>query len=422
MEEIKNPNEKFRELNERIDNKQETIGVIGCGYIGMSLIEEFIGKCENIIGFDIDGYKINDLTRNNQGPYCDVEYTTDFLKIYECDVIFVCVPTPAPDGEVDNRPINNTFHAIKNYLKPGVLIIIESSVQIGYTEKFIDTLEGYNKIKCGYDFFMGYSPERVMPGNTEHNFENTPKIISAYDTCSYNLMLGLYQKACNVLIRADFIKEAEASKLIENSQRDVNIAFMNECTYKLTEKNINHKNVFDLCKTHWNFKEYSPGLVGGDCIPVSPHYLWALDYKNDDDTLLTLARYTNEMMPVWIAEQINKLIGSVVGKNILILGATYKDNVKSDKNSGIYKLAKELEDWSAHVFIWDSELNLGDSSKDGYDIVVIGTASKWVLDFVNSKDIHSFYKKNLPEDERILIDLPGMMNDYPLNYKYWRLR
>jgi len=422
MKEILNPSKQFWDLSERIIHKQETIGVIGCGYIGMSLIEAFTNKCEHIIGFDTDKYKINDLNPHKQGLYCYLEYTYDFLRLYECEVIFICVPTPLKNNEPDLSFVNNALTSIVDYTTANTLIIIESSVDIGRTRTAVQYVEHENGIRCGENFFMGYSPERIMPGNTKHNLNNTPKIIAGYDTCSRELMRLVYSKICDEIVLAKRLEEAEAAKLIENTQRDVNIAFMNECYHMLDKKDIEAYKVFDLCRSHWNWLDFKPGLVGGSCIPVNPYYLWALDYKNDDDTLLTLARYINERMPVWIAEQINHIVENQGDKDILILGVTYKDNVKSDKNSGIYKLKNELMDWSYRVQIWDSKLNLDNIKDSGYDIVIIGTASKWVLDFVNSKDIHNFYKKNLPEDERVLIDLPGVLDGYVENYKYWRLR
>jgi UDP-N-acetyl-D-glucosamine/UDP-N-acetyl-D-galactosamine dehydrogenase len=268
-----------------------------------------------------------------------------------------------------------------------------------------------------------------MPGNSEHDLENTTKIIAGYDNLSRQLMSFVYGKVCDEVVMAKRLEEAEAAKLIENSQRDVNLAFLNECAMELNSKELDHNHVFELCRGHWNWINLEPGLVGGSCIPVNPLYLWGkfyLDYE--ENTLLTMARCTNESMPGFIAKVINDIVDNERGKRILILGGTYKSNVNCMENSGLLKLKQELMNWQNDVDIWEPVAGLDNINESDYDIVIIGTDSDWVLDFihqpVNTKAVGlaRFYKENLKEEDRVLVDIPGVFTGKYQTYKYWRLR
>lgn len=419
---------KYEELLSKIENKKETIGVIGCGYIGMELIKNFAPHCKKIIGFDIDEEKVimhsikSECITLHYGfevTVIPITYTADFSKLTECDVVLIACPTPVLDKAPYLNPIKKAIENIWLYVESPVLIVIESSVPIGFTREVQKTI----KEEINIEFFIGFSPERIMPGDTEHTMENTPKIISGYDGFSVNLIRALYSKVCRKIIEADEMEEAEAAKLIENTQRDVNIAFMNECAMNLGEKGINHCNVFDLCGTHWNFKQYTAGLVGGTCIPVNPYYLW---YKIGIINILKSARIVNDSMIGYVSRKILSMAGELENKKILVMGGTYKSNVKSMANSKILDLVEGLKGWPYNankIDLYEPMCDLDYIDKTGYDIVIIGTKSKWIEDKINDiEGIWRFYKKGIEKKDRILIDLCGFyISNRFKPAKYWRL-
>jgi len=400
------------------------IGIIGMGYVGQELAK---AMQDNELHFSIEYYD----------PFIDARLCIGALPIIairresiqelrDCEYIFICLPTLLNEDKTPNySAFDDIFREISTILT-GKTIIIESSVGPGTTEKYKDYLENQTRFTCGEDFYMGFSPERINPGDKLNTFQNTPKIVAGCGRVSYLKISNLYCFLCDKVVKADTTQEAEAAKLIENCQRDVNIAFMNECVMTLGLDRIDHNKVFKLCRTKWNWLNFKPGLVGGQCIPVNPYYLWASgfsEYEEPSTDILTMARRVNEWMPNHIVRVIHSLMNeSFKGKDILIMGVTYKDNADSCKGSRLFDLQSELIKWGTKVDIWEPKGRWRQMESGKCDVVIIGTASKWVQEFIEDKGLCDLYKKDLPDNKRVLIDLPGIVNDYPLDYKYWRLK
>lgn len=249
--------------------KNKIVCIVGLGYVGQPLAEAFTEHVQTI-GFDIDQRKIDSL--NQEGS--KIKATSDPKSIQNADFIFICVPTPVTKAkDPDLKPVISAATLIGQNLKPGVIVVLESTVYPGVTEEImIPVLEKESGKKCGIDFFVGYSPERINPNDDEHTIDKITKIVSGMDAKTTDALCELYSLVTTVY-RAPNIKTAESAKVIENIQRDLNIALMNELSIIFSKMGINTKDVLDAAGTKWNFHKYRPGLVGGHCIPVDPYYL-----------------------------------------------------------------------------------------------------------------------------------------------------
>jgi UDP-N-acetyl-D-galactosamine dehydrogenase len=344
-------------VSENIKNK--TVCVVGLGYVGQPLAESF-SKHLKTIGFDIDPAKVSRINGSNGGnPFC----TVDPSAIREADFVLICVPTPVTQHkEPDLSHVRSAAEVVGKNLKKGTIAVLESTVYPGVTEEIVvPILEKESEMKCGTDFKVGYSPERVNPGDEAHSIDKITKIVSGMDEESTRLLAELYGLITHVYVARD-IKTAEAAKVIENIQRDINIALMNELSLIFHKMGLNTKDVLDAAGTKWNFHKYTPGLVGGHCIPVDPYYLVykarELGYHSQ---VILAGRAVNDIMPKHVAEMAIKGLnnaGKVIkGSKVLVMGLTYKENVPDTRESPARDMVKALQEFGVDIYGYDPLLS-----------------------------------------------------------------
>jgi len=340
------------------DLKKKMICVVGLGYIGMPLAEAF-SKHFKVVGFDVDEKKIDKLKNN----YSNLELTSTPSKIKEADFIIIAVPTPVTKSKEPNLAfIESASRIVGQNLKKGAIVVLESTVYPGVTEEIVGpVLEKESGLRLGKDFKIGYSPERVNPGDNAHTIDKITKIVSGMDKESTNKLAELYGNITSVFKAAD-IKTAEAAKVIENVQRDLNIALINELSIVFSKINIDIKAVLDAASTKWNFHRYEPGLVGGHCIPVDPYYLV---YKAKElgyhPRVILAGRSVNDSMPKHVVDltvkalnEINKVMN---GSKILLMGLTFKENVDDMRETPSLEIIKELLEYKCEIYVYDPLLN-----------------------------------------------------------------
>ncbi|MBN2734992.1 MAG: nucleotide sugar dehydrogenase [Methanomicrobiaceae archaeon] len=344
--------------------KDKTICVVGLGYVGYPLAKAFSGHVKTI-GFDIDTKKISYI---NGALDNQIIATTDPSKIGEADFILIAVPTPVTKAkDPDLSYVKSAAEIVGKNIKKGAVIVLESTVYPGTTEEVLKPiLENESGYTCGVDFSLGYSPERVNPGDNINTLDKITKIISGADEVTTKKLAELYDIVTNIYVAKD-IRTAEAAKLIENIQRDLNIALMNELSIIFSRMGINTKAVLEAAGTKWNFHHYRPGLVGGHCIPVDPYYLVmkAEEFGYHPQVLLA-GRAINDSMPLHVAQMAIKGLNEnrkvINGSKVLILGLTYKENVPDIRESPVVEMVKELKEFHIDVYGYDPLL----SQKDIY--------------------------------------------------------
>lgn len=423
------------------------IAVIGLGYVGMPLAIAFSKKVD-VIGFDVNKEKINkyingiDVTNevgNDSLRASKVEFTYDEEKLKEAKFHIVAVPTPINgDKTPDLRPVIGASEIVGRNLKRGSIVVFESTVYPGVTEEICaPILERESGLKCGEDFKIGYSPERINPGDKVNTLEKIVKIVSGMDEESLDIIAKTYEMIIEAgVYRAESIKVAEAAKVIENSQRDVNIAFVNELSMIFNKMGINTKAVLDAAATKWNFIRFNPGLVGGHCIGVDPYYL---TYKGEQlgysSQIIASGRRINDGMGKFIADEtIKQMIKSnkrINGARIGILGITFKENCTDVRNTKVVDIINELREYSTNCIVVDYMANKEEVSEK-YNIELV--------DFNELKDLyclilavaHDDYKrldlnkiKELYSDEnKVLIDIKSLINKAEAEeqgFVYWSL-
>jgi len=338
-----------------IQVKDMTVCVVGLGYVGLPLAEAFAGKIKTI-GYEIVEAKAKEIADSTKTLLI---VTSDPKMIKEADMIAICVPTPVlKSKEPDLSYVKSAATIVGQNLKPGAIVVLESTVYPGATEEIvIPTLEKESGMICGKDFKVGYSPERINPGDDEHTLDKITKIISGMDEETTEILAEIYGLVTTVY-KAQNIKTAEAAKVIENIQRDLNIALMNELSLIFSRMDIDTKAVIDAASTKWNFHQYRPGLVGGHCIPVDPYYLV---YKAKElgyhPQVILAGRAINDYMPKHVAEMAIKGMieaGKVVkDAKVLIMGLTYKENVADTRESPVEDIIKELKEWGVEIYGYD---------------------------------------------------------------------
>ena len=426
------------------ENKEKAISVVGLGYVGLPLAL-VLAKRFRVIGFDISQPRV-DLMRRGIDPSeeleaeafvdRDIEFTADADRLKDASFHIVAVPTPVDDSRTPNlRPLLGASEAVGKALSDGDIVVFESTVYPGCTEEdCVPILERESGLTFGEGFTVGYSPERINPGDKEHTVDKILKIVSGSDERTLDIVAGIYGAVITAgVYRATSIKVAEAAKVIENTQRDINISFMNELSIIFDRMDIDTKDVLAAAGTKWNFLPFSPGLVGGHCISVDPYYLLHKSKELGYDPQVILSgRRVNDAMPGFIAKKLVQLL-IAKGKNpnnakVLIMGITFKEDVADIRNSKVIDLARELMDYSVHVHLTDPhaspnelaheyKLNLVDKPSDDYDAVMVSVAHK---DYraMNFTDF-----KGIMKDEPILFDLKSLF-DYPTpeeGLTYWRL-
>ncbi|MBI2852275.1 MAG: nucleotide sugar dehydrogenase [Chloroflexi bacterium] len=344
--------------------KSATICVVGAGYVGLPLAKAF-ARNYSVISFDIDANKVKSLSEKNGNP--NHVFTAEPALIAEADFISVCVPTPLSEGKrPDMSYIREAAAIVGRYMKRGAIVILESSVYPGATEEvFKPVLEQASGYECGKDFGLAYSPERINPGDLEHSVDKVTKIVAAYDEETLESVADLYRRVTPNIFEAKNIRTAEAAKLVENTQRDLNIALMNELSIVFHEMGIDTKAVLDAAATKWNFLRFSPGLVGGYCIPVVPHFLAHKAQEHGyHPQLILAARAVNDSMPGHVAHMavssINHAGKMIKGSKVLIMGCTYKENVADIRETPVRKVIKELHKYGVEVYGYDPLVRNGE--------------------------------------------------------------
>jgi len=356
-------------LYTRILNKQEKISLVGLGYVGMPIAVAFARKV-NVIGFDVNKSKI-DLYKSGIDPTKEVgneviknttvEFTSDEIKLREAKFHIVAVPTPVnADHTPDLTPVESASRTLGRNLTKGSIVVYESTVYPGVTEDIcVPILEKESGLKCGVDFKVGYSPERINPGDKIHRIETIVKIVSGMDEETLETVAKIYELVVEAGVhRAESIKVAEAAKVIENSQRDINIAFMNELSIIFNKMGIDTKAVLEAAGTKWNFLTFSPGLVGGHCIGVDPYYL---TYKAEEigyhSQIILSGRKINDDMGKYVAENtVKKMIKAnkqINGSRVAIFGVTFKENCPDVRNTKVLDIIRELEEYGIQVTVVD---------------------------------------------------------------------
>lgn len=437
-------------LYEGIINRQEKISLIGLGYVGLPIAVSFSKKVD-VIGFDvnqskIERYKIGvDPTKEigDEGIVnCTVDFTSDETRLREARFHIIAVPTPIhSDKTPDLSPIMGASHVLGRNLTKGAVVVYESTVYPGVTEDIcVPILEKESGMKCGVDFKVGYSPERINPGDREHRLENITKVVSGIDEESLDIIAKVYELVVEVgVYRAESVKVAEAAKVIENSQRDINIAFMNELSIIFNKMGIDTKAVLETAATKWNFLKFTPGLVGGHCIGVDPYYLTykaeQLGYRSQ--VILSGRRINDEMGKYVVENLIKKLIKAdipVKNAKVAILGFTFKEDIPDTRNTRVIDIVNELKEYGMVPVITDPvadteeakfeygiELETIDNISN-MDAVILAVAHEAFTKLTNA-EINSFFK-NVFNDKKVLLDIKGILNkvDYEKNgYAYWRL-
>ncbi len=427
--------------------KKEKISVIGLGYVGLPLAVTFAEKGISVIGFDLNEVKINKYL-NGEDPtneignkrlksLTSIEFTSNESKIKGAKFHIVAVPTPVGKNNIPNlSPVENASKIVGRNLVQGSYVVFESTVYPGVTEEVcIPILEKESGLKCGIDFKVGYSPERINPGDKVHTLENIVKITSGIDKESSEVIARVYEIIIKAGVhRASSIKVAEAAKVIENSQRDVNIAFVNELAMIFDKMNIDTQEVLEAASTKWNFLTFKPGLVGGHCIGVDPYYL---TYKSEEvgykSKLILSGREINNEIPKFIVDKIIKILidndMKIKNKDVLVLGVTFKEDCPDLRNSKVVDIIEGLKSYGMNVIIFDPLANKLEAKQE-YNLEILNeieniTKVDIIIGAVKHKQfnnllIEELYKKG---KKKLLIDLKGIFNkeEVEKKYKYWRL-
>jgi UDP-N-acetyl-D-galactosamine dehydrogenase len=422
--------------------KEKTLAVIGLGYVGLPIALEFALDFR-VIGYDIDSERIAMMQRGEDpsrelGPDVfagrDILFSDRLEDLAEAHFFVVAVPTDIDEYKVPNlNPLKKASTHIGNVLKKGDYVVYESTVYPGCTEEdCLPILEKSSGLRLGQDFKLGYSPERINPGDKTKPLSQIVKIVSGSDEEALNEIAQVYGHIIKAgIYRASNIKVAEAAKVIENTQRDLNISLMNELAIIFDRMGIDTQEVIKAAGTKWNFLKFYPGLVGGHCIGVDPYYLMhkSIEMGYEPQVILS-GRRVNDGMPAWVAKKLVQLLlkkdKSPHQSKVLVLGITFKENVSDIRNSKVAALIRELEDFSIEVQIVDSNaqanevaqeynLILRDQISTGYDAVVVAVAH----DVYRSFD--SAFFKSIMGKNPILMDLKGLYEHLDPEIEYWRL-
>jgi UDP-N-acetyl-D-glucosamine/UDP-N-acetyl-D-galactosamine dehydrogenase len=429
-------------IYERLLNKEAKLSVIGLGYVGLPIALEFAKKIK-VIGFDIKEDRVEKM-RNRIDPSeelvaedfdgADIYFTANAADLKEANFHIIGVPTPIDKRNLpDLTPVLSASHSVGKALKKGDYVVYESTVYPGCTEEdCIPILEMESGLKCGEDFKVGFSPERINPGDKEHTITTITKVVSGCDEVALDNIAKTYELIVTAGVhRAPSIKVAEAAKIIENTQRDVNIALMNELSIIFNRMGINTFDVLEAAGTKWNFLRFYPGLVGGHCIGVDPYYLVykAKEFRYHPQ-IINSGRFVNDSMGFYAAKQlVKKLIAA--GKNIqqskiLIMGVTFKENVSDIRNSKVADVITELKSYGVNPDIIDPHADSDELQHEyGFSLCKnTGTNYDAVIVAVNHKDYMSLteadFKKLMSGVENpILIDIKGIYRNKIKDIQYW---
>ena len=411
-------------LFEELLNRETKLSLVGLGYVGIPIAVAFAKKIQ-VVGFDLNEHKI-ELYKNGIDPTNEVgneviknttvDFTADPSKLREAKFHIVAVPTPVnADHTPDLTPVEGASRILGQNLTKGSVVVFESTVYPGVTEDIcVPILEKESGLKCGVDFKIGYSPERINPGDKVHRLETITKIVSGMDEETLDTVAKVYELVVEAgVYRAESIKVAEAAKVIENSQRDINIAFMNELSMIFNKMGIDTKSVLEAAGTKWNFLKFAPGLVGGHCIGVDPYYL---TYKAES-----------------LVKNLIKAEIPVRGAKVAILGFTFKENCPDTRNTKVIDIYKELGEYGITPVVVDPAADADEAKRlygitfetmdavKNMDAVVIAVAHKQFLSYTREQ-ISEFF--NTSYEKKVLMDIKGILDRKEYlsdDYIYWRL-
>lgn len=438
-------------ITEKLLNGTANLSVIGLGYVGMPIAVEFAKKMK-VIGYDINVKKIEtykkglDPTKeigNEAIKNSNVNFTSDPSDLQKVDFHIVSVPTPITvDKTPDLFPIKEATRTIGENLKKGAYVVFESTVYPGVTEDIcIPILEKESGMICGQDFKVGYSPERINPGDKVNTLDKIVKVVSAVDEESLEDISNVYKTVITAgTHKASSIKVAEAAKVVENSQRDINIAFMNELAIVFDKMSVNTNDVLEAMKTKWNSLPFTPGLVGGHCIGIDPYYfLYEAEKLGYHSQIISAGRKINDSMGDFVGESIiKKLIESnhlIKEAKVVIMGVTFKENCPDTRNSKVFDIVKKLNEYSIDVTYVDEQADK-DEAKEFYDIdivdiedisdadcLVFAVAHKEFKN-LNMTKINNLFNKKLDQNQKVLIDVKNIFKNYDLaqsGFNIWKL-
>ena len=436
------------DLYQKLMKREEKLALVGLGYVGMPIAVAFAKKLD-VIGFDLNAKKIElykrgiDPTKevgNEEISKTKVEFTSDENDLNNAKFFIVAVPTPVnTDHTPDLTPVEGASHIVGRHLQKGSIVVFESTVYPGVTEEVcLPILEKESGLICGKDFKIGYSPERINPGDKVHRLETITKIVSGMDEETLEVIARVYELVVDAGVhRAESIKVAEAAKVIENSQRDINIAFMNELSIIFNKMGIDTKAVLEAAGTKWNFLKFAPGLVGGHCVGVDPSYL---TYKAEQigyhSQIILSGRRINDDMGKYVAENLVKYLIKadkyVKDARVAILGFTFKENCPDTRNTKVIDIVKELEEYGIHALVSDPEAEAEEVYRE-YGIHMVDMSEVKDMDAVILAVAHTAFTKLTERDfkqmfsvdsKKVLLDIKGLLNrkEYEnVGYLYWRL-
>lgn len=437
------------DLYNKIVNREEKLSLVGLGYVGLPIAVAFSKKVD-VIGFDINDKKIQtyiggkDPTKevgDEAIQKCNVDFTSDETRLREARFHIVAVPTPVrPDKVPDLSPVIGASKVLGRNLTKGSVVVYESTVYPGVTEDIcVPILEKESGLKCGVDFKIGYSPERINPGDKNHRLENIVKIVSGMDDETLETVADVYSLVIEAgVYRAESIKVAEAAKVIENSQRDINIAFVNELSMIFSRMGIDTKAVLRAAGTKWNFLSFEPGLVGGHCIGVDPYYL---TYKAEQigyhSRIILAGRRINDGMGAYVAQElVKKMIHAdvkVKDAAVLVLGLTFKGNCPDTRNTKVIDILNELGSYEIHTSVYDPVADKAEAKREyGIDLVSKDELKDFdaVLVAVDHDDFKEYSVEDLKamysdkNENKILFDVKGIYDKDEFEkagFNYWRL-
>lgn len=412
----------------------ETVAIVGLGYVGLPLAVGF-AKHLRTIGYDVNPERVAELQqgydRNGETPEHELRqphlvFTSDPSMLREADVIIITVPTPVDKAKrPDLRPLLSASRTVGQHMKRGAIVVYESTVYPGCTEEdCVPVLEEASGMKCGVDFKVGYSPERINPGDPEHTLETIVKVVAGQDEATTELLASLYGLVVKAGIhKAPDIRTAEAAKVIENTQRDLNIALMNELALLFHRLGLNTRDVLAAARTKWNFLPFEPGLVGGHCIPVDPYYLThkAQEIGFHPEVILA-GRRVNDQMGMYVAAETVKLLihagRSVQGAKVLVLGVAFKENVPDVRDTRVKELIEELQSFGCDVEAHDPLVLVSDrarfkarfvenpfETRDGiYEAVVLAVPHR----VFRERPLEDYLRLLRPSGQGVFMDVKGV--------------
>ncbi|MBM3427785.1 MAG: nucleotide sugar dehydrogenase [Bacteroidetes bacterium] len=431
-------------MHQELVNKEKSLCVVGLGYVGLPIALEFAKKIK-VVGFDINAERI-EMMRNHIDPSneltaddfkgCDITFTNKLEDLANVGFFVVAVPTPINNMNLpDLGPVISASKTVGKVLKKGDYVVYESTVYPGCTEDdCVPVLEELSGLKIGTDFKVGYSPERINPGDKVNTLRSIVKIVSGCDAESLDQIDLVYKLVIDAgLHRAASIKVAEAAKIIENTQRDVNIALINELSLIFNRMGLNTYDVLEAAGTKWNFLKFQPGLVGGHCIGVDPYYLvYKAKKMGYYSKVISSARYVNDSMGSYVGKQTVKKIMEM-GRNaleskVLVMGATFKENVSDIRNSKVVDIIRELESFSVQVDIIDPNADSAELQHEyGFSLVEKATSNTYeaIIIAVSHNEylqLDESYLKSLMKDGKgVVVDIKGMYRSRIKELNYWSL-